>query len=474
MAEEQTPRERGITKIGVKGFKSIVDDSIEIRPLTILAGANSSGKSSIMQPLLLLKQTLDSDIDRGVLRTNGLNVNLPAPSEWFTRIESNTVDTFELEIELHRTYILKNIYSIDIERLKIVSTTYSSPDYSNEDALIFSSALDDIELVNLLPQEFHQFRDAMNVLVTSKFEWTLGFDKCFLIPELVTRTQAGIQRISGDVSYRGIFADELRRLASEVIHVPKIRLGSRSYEQIRATGPQFPGTFDIYVPNFVETRLMAKGLFVGNSLREENRPQDYISPEEDYYLNRRSRLVEMLKDLNLTKTIGTRTTSDNKTEIIVGSKLVGSQSIAFNIADVGFGVSQVLPVLVALLVAEPGQLVYIEQPELHLHPRAQHKLAEFIAEAANRGVRVVIETHSDLLLRGIQTAVVRNDIAPEKVILHWFKRNQDGMTQIKQGYLDVNGAYGDFPVDFSDVDFDADGEYLDEIAKRRTTLKENG
>ena len=56
----------GITKIAVKGFKSIAEEcAIDIRPLTILAGANSSGKSSIMQPLLLLKQTLEAPYDPG-------------------------------------------------------------------------------------------------------------------------------------------------------------------------------------------------------------------------------------------------------------------------------------------------------------------------------------------------------------------------------------------------------------------------
>ena len=76
-----------------------------------------------------------------------------------------------------------------------------------------------------------------------------------------------------------------------------------------------------------------------------------------------------------------------------------------SIADVGFGVSQVLPVLVALIVAEPGRLVYLEQPELHLHPRAQVALAQVLAAAAKRGVRVVAETHSSLLLLAVQTLV---------------------------------------------------------------------
>src|SRR5438128_11462461 len=71
----------GITRITVAGFKSISQEqSIEIRPLTILAGANSSGKSSMMQPLLLLKQTLEAPYDPGALLLDGPNVH-------FTSIE---------------------------------------------------------------------------------------------------------------------------------------------------------------------------------------------------------------------------------------------------------------------------------------------------------------------------------------------------------------------------------------------------
>src|SRR6516164_4991876 len=76
-----------IAEIQVAGFKSISDEqSIEIRPLTILAGANSSGKSSIMQPLLLLKQTLEAPYDAGPLLLNGPNVKFTAAAQLLSRI----------------------------------------------------------------------------------------------------------------------------------------------------------------------------------------------------------------------------------------------------------------------------------------------------------------------------------------------------------------------------------------------------
>ena len=134
-----------------------------------------------------------------------------------------------------------------------------------------------------------------------------------------------------------------------------------------------------------------------------------------------------------------------------------------SIADVGLGVSQVLPVLVAVIAAEPGQLVYLEQPELHLHPRAQVALAQVLADAAKRGVRVLTETHSSLLLLGIQTLVAEGKLSPELVKLHWFSRNKDGVTEVSSVDLDEAGAYGDWPMDFDDVDLKIQSRYLDAV-----------
>jgi hypothetical protein len=76
----------GITRIAVEGFKSIAKrQEIEIAPLTILAGANSSGKSSIMQPLLLLKQTLEATYDPGPLKIDGPNVKFTRTEEFLSR-----------------------------------------------------------------------------------------------------------------------------------------------------------------------------------------------------------------------------------------------------------------------------------------------------------------------------------------------------------------------------------------------------
>lgn len=84
--------DKGITAISVSGFKSLAREcSIEVRPLTILAGVNSSGKSSIMQPLLMMKQTLDEIYDPGDLEINGPNVR-------FTKIDQLLSENSKKEV----------------------------------------------------------------------------------------------------------------------------------------------------------------------------------------------------------------------------------------------------------------------------------------------------------------------------------------------------------------------------------------
>lgn len=135
---------------------------------------------------------------------------------------------------------------------------------------------------------------------------------------------------------------------------------------------------------------------------------------------------------------------------------------AWHVADVGFGVSQTLPVVVALLAARPGQLVYLEAPEIHLHPVAQLASGGLVKRAVDRGVTVVVETHSALFLQSVQTHVARGEISPDDVAMHWFTRDlRSGYTDIHTAELADDGSFGDWPEDFYDVHLDAEAAYLD-------------
>ena len=97
-----------------RAFKSIAAESrIEVRPLTILAGANSSGKSSIMQPLLLMKQTLEASYDPGPLLLNGPNAKFTSANQFISRLQKNSDgQAFSIGIEHAKGRTLKVVFSL--------------------------------------------------------------------------------------------------------------------------------------------------------------------------------------------------------------------------------------------------------------------------------------------------------------------------------------------------------------------------
>ncbi|WP_375478504.1 DUF3696 domain-containing protein [uncultured Nostoc sp.] len=120
---------------------------------------------------------------------------------------------------------------------------------------------------------------------------------------------------------------------------------------------------------------------------------------------------------------------------------------------IGYGITYVLPIIVAILASSPGALILIEHPETGLHPQAQTKLGKLLALAANCGVQVVVETHSDQILNGIRLAVHGGKIEPEDVQLHYFQRQENqGQAFIKvvSPRIDKNGRIDRWPDGFFD------------------------
>ena len=126
----------------------------------------------------------------------------------------------------------------------------------------------------------------------------------------------------------------------------------------------------------------------------------------------------------------------------------GGRQGPYRATNVGFGLSYVLPVVLTLL-AEPGTLCLIENPESHLHPRGQAKLGELAARAAKAGVQVFVETHSDHFMDGVRIAVRDGLIAPEDVAFHYFER-QGGKAVVSSPQVDADGRLSEWPAGFFD------------------------
>lgn len=430
---ESSRTNEGISRISVCGYKSIsTPTEIEIKPLTILAGANSSGKSSIMQPLLLLKQTLEATYDPGPLLLDGPNVRFSSAEQLFWRTgKGGSANSLWVGVEVENDRKLR----IDFARQRNNGIRLRQMTYGNETHKIVLSPenMTQDQIISVLPVTYKDFALRGGRLR----KWVVVRNRCFLEVKL---------NIGEDDPRYAVFigsspSEGLETYIREVIHLPGLRGNPARTYPVTAVGPTFSGTFENYAASII-SRWYAE--------KDENKLEE---------------LAEHLKRLGLTWKVAARAINDTQVELQVGRlphAIRGGARDLVNIADVGFGMSQTLPVLVALLAAAPGQLVYLEQPEIHLHPRAQFLMAEILAAAALRGVRVVAETHSSLLLLGVQTLVAEasRKLDPDMVKLHWFTRSADGSTQISSNDLDASGAFGDWPEDFGEVFLEAESRYL--------------
>ena len=119
-----------------------------------------------------------------------------------------------------------------------------------------------------------------------------------------------------------------------------------------------------------------------------------------------------------------------------------------NATNVGFGLSYTLPVIVALLMPG-GFMCMIENPEAHLHPGAQSKMAELAAHAAKAGVQVMVETHSDHFIDGVRIAVREGILTPDDVAIHYFER-QGNESVVRSPVIDSDGRLSEWPAGFFD------------------------
>ncbi|KPI14006.1 protein of unknown function DUF3696, C-terminal [Actinobacteria bacterium OK006] len=126
--------------------------------------------------------------------------------------------------------------------------------------------------------------------------------------------------------------------------------------------------------------------------------------------------------------------------------------------NVGFGLTYALPIVVACLTARRGSLVLLENPEAHLHPRGQTRMAALVSAAAAQGAQFVVETHSDHVLNGVRLAVKRGVLAPEKAVLHYFRGGSTG-SEVTSPQIDRDGLIDQWPEGF----FDEVENTLDEL-----------
>lgn len=344
-----------INALHIENFKCFENQRFELGNLTLLTGLNGTGKSSVIQSMLLLRQSHQRQfLQAGGLLLNGDLIQLGTARDVFFEKAKNDEFGFCLDLGIPAEWRYGyNRQQADVGRQ------------------ISKKVLDSVYDTSLFGDNFH-YLPADRIGPQSAFE-------------------------TSDHSVR-----ERQQLGTKGEHAPYFLgvFGPKSFTPDARVHPNTPRSNDTNLHNQVEAWMGE--ISPGVRINLENYPNiDRINLQYSF-------------------SIGLDITNNYRS------------------TNVGFGITYTLPIVLALLASEAETLVLLENPEAHLHPRGQFKLGELMARAASCGVQVIVETHSEHILKGVQIALggilkpVEPIIRPDQVCVFHLSRGRALKSTVEQ------------------------------------------
>jgi len=439
------------TKMRMRNFKSWVDTGdVRLAPLTGIFGSNSSGKSSLLQMLLLLKQTTESNDRKLVLKTGNLQdgyVNLGTVSE-ITHGESTEL-TMDVSWHLPTTPSSASKNASSNENLPSIQIT--EPETDNEfliETLEFSTSifsdrqnthvsrisyLADRFKVEMLRSKNNQYSIRVNVDGTEP-QRPQGRPRVFMSPEKCYGFSDEALRFYQNTGYLSDIVLSFEQQFKRVYYLGPLRGYPQRTYNWAGESPSGVG---------MSGELAISALLAGKNVKvyppKKSKGVTQFKLEE--------RVAKWLVEMRMASSFHTKQLIDGGNQYEVRLKRT-SQSHEVLITDMGFGVSQVLPVLVLCYYAPVGSTLIFEQPEIHLHPAVQSILADvFIDVMKNRGIQLIIESHSEHLLRRLQRRIAEEKLMLEQTALY-FCDLTNGQSHISELKIDMYGNILNWPKDF--------------------------
>lgn len=337
--------------ITIKGFKCFADSTFELNKMTLLTGANASGKSSVIQALLLLNKVVEGN--------------------------SSTL-----------------LLSLDDQQYAF--------DFGSADSLINNELNSDEVLI------------ALSDGVVMSFN---GDEQ--------KQNRKLLVHVNGLNEIDDVFAKGLTYFTAE-------RQGPRYEYDRHATHNDSCGCHGENAGNVMADKWNAR--VCGNRLLKEKETEEFFNIALDDWLDYIFPGV----------TVRVQLRGSHSYQILVREHFHNVQTDSTNI---GFGISYALPILVGALLAEDEGWLVVENPEAHIHAKAQSNMGYFLGIMAAAGLRVVVETHSEHIVNGIRrAAIISERLKHEEVNIYFFK----GKSESELITMDEYGNLSDFPVDFFD------------------------
>lgn len=454
-----------LTKLRIQNFKAWKDTGeIRLAPLTVFFGTNSSGKSSLGHLLLALKQTATSTDRRRALHTGDETslIDLGTFVECLHRHDKTAALQFELEWSP----------AIEVRDPLPPGTTFKGTALSLETTL--SADAQEQPQVGRIVYELRSGTDSVLSASLSRNKsgaWALETKPYKLVHAVGRKWPLDdpdkFYRVSERSLARYQNADFLAEFALEV----ERNLGALSYLGPLRDHPHRNYTWSGNTPPDVGQKgelAIAAMLAAKSAGRTLNRggKQRYQAFDEF--------IASELVSLGVIDSFRVQSAGGKNYEVKIKTH-GGLTEVA--LPDVGFGVSQILPALVEAFYCQPGSTVWMEQPEIHLHPQVQAELADrFITairakeDGSPRGTQLIIETHSEHFLNRLQRRIAEETLTTNDVAIYFAKATSDG-AELEE--LEVN-EYGDitnWPDNFFGDEMGDVVARTEAAAKRRTGRK---
>ncbi len=435
-----------ITKLSFNNFKSWrTTNNIDFSKLTGFFGTNSSGKTSLLQHLLLLKQTTESS-DRAQVLDFGNEKSYLELGTFQDIIFNHAIDeSLEFEIE----WQLEDQFKIaDPEQKKV---TLFEGSHLGFNASIRQTRLGRVYVENL-SYIFDDFKFLMKKTKPDEYTYSIsaepfpGKEEKFSFKR---RTTGRAWPLPVPVKFYG-FPDQVKAYYQNAGFLSDFQLGFEElFSRVYYLGPlrDYPKrqyTWAGAQPADMGRRgeQVIDAMLVSRERGEKisrGRGKTKLTVEEyaAYWL----RELDLIDEFRVHKIVE----GGNLYEVLVK---ISPHSPEVRITDVGFGVSQILPVITLCYYVPKGSILIIEQPEIHLHPRVQAGLADvFIDAIEKKNVQIILESHSEHLLRRLQRRIAEQKFSSKDAALYFCERT-NGESMLQKLDVDLFGNILNWPEDF--------------------------
>lgn len=443
-----------LTNIKLKNFRAFREEiDVRIRPITILIGRNSAGKSTLIKFLLMLQQTLESS-EAGFFVTEGRHATLGTFRDLRNSLSRSNKLRFALELEtndLPEPIIqqvreeLKQSKPIDIlesnsvelkVNLRTSSTIYTQDSLEQETTVRVSSKIPGADslakffIFGSIP--YGESKKGKHSVICKIGEQNILKQE----ENNIRRTRFltfPLPNSSVDIlksAFDNLYLDGIRREIISMRHLSPVREESQRSVILGSPPPDDVGHRGEYAMPHLQRLLSEES--------EEGRKR------ANFVLKQIESIVD-IEDVRFKPLV-----KGFIPEFCAKNKLTGAEAY---LADFGFGVSQCIPIFVQGALLNKGQLLIVEQPEAQIHPTAQLAMGSFFAELwTERGVPSIVETHSENIILRLRKLIARGKLNAQDVTIAYF-HIKDGSVQVKNLDINSDGSFEKgLPMEFFGAD----------------------